>query len=140
MNQSKQTMGVSIVSAEAQVYSSDADFVFATGSEGEIGIAPGHSPLLTALKPGVVRVLIDDQQETFYISGGLLEVQPYMVTVLADTAIRAHDIDEAAAIEAKERAEKALQNRKADENYVELEADLARAVAQIRAAKRRHIS
>ena len=138
MKQSKPAMDIDIVSAQAQLYSGQAHFVFATGSEGELGVAPGHTPLLTTLKPGEIRILFNEKEEGFYISGGLLEVQPDKVTVLADTAIRAHDIDEAAAIEAKDKAENALRNRKANENYVELEADLARAVAQIRTAKRLH--
>ena len=133
---SKQTIGISVVSAEREIFSGDADRVFVTGSEGEIGIAPQHTPLLTQLKPGMVRVVRDTTEEVFYISGGMLEIQPYVVTVLADTAMRAADLDEAAAIEAKERAEKALEAHKNDKQYYEFATDLARAVAQIRTLKR----
>lgn len=132
----KQTIGVSIVSAEAEIFSGDAHAVFVTGSEGELGITPQHTPLLTALKPGLVRVQHDNKEDVFYISGGMLEVQPYIITVLADTIVRAGDIDEAAALEAKQRAEHALQAHKADKEYYHFATDLAKAVAQIRAVKR----
>ena len=95
------TIHVDIVSAEAEIYSGQAEMVFAPALMGEVGIAPGHTPLLTRLKPGEVRLkLADGSEEAFYVSGGILEVQPRMVTVLSDTAVRAHDIDEAAALEA----------------------------------------
>ncbi len=133
---SKDKIGITIVSAEKELFSGDADMVFVTGREGELGIAPKHSPLLTGLKPGEVRVQNDGQEEVFYISGGMLEIQPYVVTVLADTALRAHDIDEAAVLEAKERAEKALAEASADLDYYRVTTELAQAVAQIRAVRR----
>src|SRR5438552_18325242 len=103
------TIRLDIVSAEKQIFSGEVDMIFVTGEMGELGIAPGHSQLLTTLRPGYVRVILPNkEEEVFFISGGMLEVQPYIVSVLADTAIRAEDIDEAAAIAAKEQAEKAL--------------------------------
>ena len=99
---------VDIVSAEGEIHAGTASMVFAPAEMGEVGIAPRHAPLLTRLNPGVVRVKNGDEEQEFFVSGGLLEVQPYQVTVMADTAQRAHDIDEAAAIEAKKRAEEAL--------------------------------
>src|SRR3989338_5131093 len=103
------TLRLDIVSAEKQIFSGEAVMIFVTGEMGELGIAPGHSQLLTSLRPGYVRaVLPDKEEEVFYISGGMLEVQPYIATVLADTVIRADDIDEAAALSAKEQAEKSL--------------------------------
>ncbi len=136
METGKHTIGISLVSAEAEIFSGDAHAVFVTGSEGELGITPQHTPLLTALKPGLVRVQHNNQEDVFYISGGMLEVQPYVVTVLADTVVRATDIDETAAIEAKQRAEDALTTHKADKDYYHFATDLAKAVAQIRAVRR----
>jgi F-type H+-transporting ATPase subunit epsilon len=133
---SKQTIGVNIVSAEAEIYSGEAHAIFVSGAEGELGIKPQHTPLLTALNPGLVRVQYQDHEEVFYISGGLLEIQPYVVTVLADTAIRAADLDESAAQEAQRQAEEALQKHKIDKEYYLVAADLAKAVAQLRAIKR----
>ena len=103
------TLRLDIVSVERQIFSGDVEMVFVTGEVGELGIAPGHSQLLTTLQPGYVRTIFPNkEEEVFYISGGMLEVQPYIVSVLADTAMRATDIDEAAALAAKEQAEKAL--------------------------------
>ena len=106
------TIHVDIVSAEGEIYSGDASMVFAPAEMGEIGVAPRHAPLLTGLKPGEVRVQTPDGEEFFfYVSGGTIEVQPHLITVLADTALRARDIDEAAALQAKQRAEEALADR-----------------------------
>jgi len=131
------TLHVDIVSAEAEVFSGTANMVFAPAEMGEVGIAPRHTPLLTRLKPGEVRVQIEGQEELFfYVSGGMLEVQPHVVTVLADCALRAKDIDEAAAQRAKERAEKAMGDKKSDFDYAKAEAELAEAVAQLRTIKK----
>src|ERR1700733_15918497 len=103
------TLRLDIVSAEKQIFSDEVEMVFVTGEMGELGIAPGHSQLLTSLRPGYVRAILPSkEEEIFYISGGMLEVQPYIASVLADTAMRADDIDEEAALSAKEQAEKAL--------------------------------
>jgi F-type H+-transporting ATPase subunit epsilon len=131
------TIHVDIVSAEGQIFSGDASMVFAPGSQGELGIAPRHAPLLTTLKAGEVRVQIEGQPEqSFYVGGGSLEVQPNLVTVLADTAARAHDLDEAAALAAKQRAEDAMRNRTDEVDIAEAQAELLRAVAQLRAIER----
>jgi F-type H+-transporting ATPase subunit epsilon len=128
---------VDIVSAEGEIYSGPASMVFAPASEGEIGIAPRHAPLLTTLKPGEVRVQLDGQDEqSFYISGGALEVQPQLVTVLADTALRARDLDEATALAAKQRAEAAMRERTDKVELAEAQAELLRAVAMLRAIER----
>jgi F-type H+-transporting ATPase subunit epsilon len=111
--------------------------VFAPGSQGELGIAPRHAPLLTTLKPGEVRVQTEGHEEQlFYVSGGALEIQPNRVTVLADTAARAHDLDEAAALAAKQRAEDAVRERTDKVDIAEAQAELTRAVAQLRAIER----
>ncbi len=131
------TIHVDIVSAEAEIFSGDASMVVVTGEEGELGIAPRHAPLLTRIKPGQVRVMLPEGGEEFYyVSGGMLEVQPHVVTVLADTAARAHDLDEAAALRAKEEAERALSDRSADMEMAEAQARLAEAVAQLAALER----
>lgn len=131
------TLRLDIVSAEKQIFSGETTMVFVTGEEGELGVAPGHSQLLTTLRPGYVRVILkNNEEEVFYISGGMLEVQPYIVSVLADTAIRASDIDEAAAIAAKEQAEQALAGKIAAMDIAKATAELAEAVAQIRAISR----
>jgi F-type H+-transporting ATPase subunit epsilon len=131
------TIHVDIVSAEGQIFSGDANMVFAPGSQGELGIAPRHAPLLTTLKAGEVRVQIDGQEEqTFYVGGGFLEIQPNLVTVLADTAARARDLDEAAALAAKQRAEDAVRERSDKVEIAEAQAELARAMAQLRAIER----
>jgi F-type H+-transporting ATPase subunit epsilon len=129
------TIHVDIVSAEGEIYSGDAGMVFAPAKMGDVGIAPRHAPLLTELRAGGVRVQPADGGEElyFYVSGGILEVQPHLVTVLADTALRARDIDEAAALEAKRRAEDALRNRESLIDYARAQAELAEAVAQLRA-------
>lgn len=131
------TMHVDIVSAEAEIFSGRATAVFAPAVMGEVGIFPRHAPLLTRIKSGEVRVVTDGgNEEFFYVSGGMLEIQPSGVTVLADTALRAADIDEAAALEAKERAEKAMEDRKDNVDYASAEAELAQAVAQLAALQK----
>jgi len=128
------TVHVDIVSAEGAIHSGLAAMVYAPGEMGELGIAPRHSPLITRLKPGDVRVQDDHgRMEHFYVSGGMLEVQPDVVTVLADTAIRAENIDEAKALEAKRRAEDALAGQTAEFEYAKAQAELAEAIAQLRA-------
>jgi F-type H+-transporting ATPase subunit epsilon len=128
------TIHVDIVSAEGEIFSGEASMVFAPAIMGEIGIAPRHAPLLTTLKPGEVRVQTPGGEEQFfYVSGGAIEIQPHVVTVLADTALRAKDIDEAAALQAKQRAEEALKDRSSNVSLAEAQAELARAVAQIKA-------
>jgi len=128
------TLRLDIVSAEKAIFSGEVEMVFATGFLGELGIAPGHTPLLTELKPGNIRALLPNKhEEVFYISSGMLEVQPFVVTVLADTAQRAADIDEAAAKAAKEKAEQAIANKTSEIDYAKAMAELAEAVAQIRA-------
>lgn len=131
------TLRLDIASAEEAIFSGEAQMVYVTGELGELGIAPGHSPLLTQLKPGNIRVTLANQvEEMFYISGGMLEVQPYIVTVLADTALRAHDIDEAAALAAKEKAEKLLAEQSSELDLAKATAELAEALAQIRTVQR----
>ncbi len=131
------TMNVDIVSAEEEIFSGKASMLFAPAVMGEVGVLPKHQPLLTQLRPGEVRVLTPEGEEDFfYVSGGMLEVQPNQVTVLADTAIRAKDIDEAAAAEAKQRAEQALKDRKSDIDYARAQAELAEAAAQLQAIQR----
>lgn len=128
------TFHLNIVSAEAAIFSGLAEMIVASGSLGELGILPGHTPLITSLKPGFVRVVKQGgQEEIFYISGGILEVQTTIVTVLADTAIRAEHLDEAAALAAKERAEKALTDKSAEFEYSHALSELAEAAAQLRA-------
>jgi len=127
------TIHVDIVSAETEIFSGPAEMVFAPGEMGELGIAPRHTPLLTRLKPGEVRVKQPEGEDLFFfVSGGMLEIQPHVVTVLADTALRAKDIDEAAAIAAKERAEQALRDKKGDMDYARAQAELAESIAQLR--------
>jgi len=124
---------IDIVSAEAEIYSGPATMVFAPAEMGEVGIAPRHAPLLTRLVPGEVRVQTQGGEEySFFVSGGMLEIQPHIVTVLSDVALRAKDIDEAAALQAKENAEKALADRQTDFEYAKAQAELAEAVAQLR--------
>lgn len=127
------TLRLDIVSAEQEIFSGEAEMVFFTGDLGELGIAPGHAPLLTFLRPGNIRaVLPNKEEEMFYVSGGMLEIQPFIVTVLADTASRATDLDEAAALEAKERAEKLLSDKNNQIDFARATAELAEALAQIR--------
>jgi F-type H+-transporting ATPase subunit epsilon len=136
----KPTIHVDIVSAEGEIFSGPATMVFAPASEGDLGIAPRHAPLLTLLKAGEVRVQPPEgPQQSFFVGGGALEVQPNKVTVLADTAIRAHDVDEAAALAAKQRAEEALKDRPGHITQAEALAELARAAALLKfAQKLRH--
>jgi F-type H+-transporting ATPase subunit epsilon len=131
------TIRVDIVSAEAEIYSGEATLVVATGELGELGIAPRHAPLITRLKPGHVDVVgANGERQQFYVSGGILEVQPQVVTILADTAARAADLDEAAALKAKEEAEAALANRGEQLDVAEAQAKLAEALAQLQALER----
>ena len=130
------TLHVDIVSAEGAIHSGTAEMVYAPAEMGEVGIAPRHTQMITRLKPGDVRVESGGKTEHFYVSGGILEVQPHVVTILADTAIRAHDLDEASALEAKRRAEDALAGQVADFEYAKAQAELAEAVAQLRAIDR----
>ena len=132
------TIHVDIVSAEGHLYSGQGEMVYAPAVMGEIGIAPRHAPLVTPLKPGEVRVDPGQgkPQEHFYVSGGIIEVQPFKVTVLADTGIRAADLDHAAAGEAKRRAEDTLANRAADIDLAKAQVELAEAAAQLRAIER----
>jgi len=131
------TIHVDIVSAEGQIFSGDAAMVFAPAAMGEIGIAPRHAPLLTTLKPGEVRVqLPSGEEQFFFVGGGALEIQPHLVTVLADTAARAKDIDEAAALQAKQRAEEALKDRGDKVDVAKAQAELAMAMAQIKAIEK----
>ncbi len=128
------TIHVDIVSAETEIFSGTANMVFAPAQMGEVGIAPRHAPFITRLKAGQVRVQNEGKEEqVFYVSGGVLEVQPHVVTVLSDTALRADDIDEAAALEAKKRAEDAIVNRQSEFEYAKAKAELAEAVAQLQA-------
>jgi F-type H+-transporting ATPase subunit epsilon len=128
------TIRCDIVSAEAEIFHGTATLVVASGEMGELGIAPRHAPLITRLKPGYVRVVAEGGEEQFfYVSGGILEVQPQVVTVLADTAVRAKDLDEAAALRAKEQAERALADRTDAVEIAQAQAQLAQAAAQIQA-------
>ncbi len=127
------TIHVDIVSAESEIYSGLAELVVAPAEMGEVGIAARHAPFLTRLKPGEVRVKVSsNEMHPFYISGGLLEVQPHVVTILADSAVRAKDIDEAAALEAKRKAEEMLSDKSGKIDYAVAQAQLAEAVMQLR--------
>jgi F-type H+-transporting ATPase subunit epsilon len=133
---------VDVVSAEEAIFSGRARMVVAPAAMGEVGILPRHTPLLAHLKPGTVRVITPEgEEEPYYISGGMLEVQPHQVTILADTALRARDIDEAAALEAKRRAEAALRERASAEDLAHVEQELIRAAAQLQTlqALRKHV-
>lgn len=131
------TAHVDIVSAEGAIHSGLAAMIYAPAEMGEVGISPRHTALITRLKSGDVRVESDDgEMEYFYVSGGMLEVQPQVVTILADTAIRARDLDEAAAVDAKRRAEDALASKTAEFEYAQAQAELAAAVAQLRAIEK----
>ena len=129
------TVHVDVVSAEASIFSGLAEMVIAPGEMGELGIYPRHTALLTRIKPGSVRIKRPDQEqeELIYVSGGMLEIQPSVVTILADTAIRGSDLDEARAQQAKQDAEEAIRNRKSDIDYAQAQAELAEAVAQLAA-------
>ena len=131
------TVHVDIVSAEKEIFSGLAEMVFAPAELGEVGISPRHAPLITKLNAGEVRVKVSDTESyPFVISGGLLEVQPHLVTILADTAIRAKDIDEAAALDAKAKAEEALSDKSGKIDYATAQAELAQAVMQLRTLDR----
>ncbi len=136
-------MQVEIVSAEEEIFSGEAEMVVAPAEMGDVGIMPRHTPLITRLRPGEVRLQTEGQEEqSYYVSGGVLEIQPHVVTVLADTALRAKDLDEAQAEEAKKRAEEALADKQSDIDYAKAQAELAEAAAQLRMLeklrKRRH--
>jgi F-type H+-transporting ATPase subunit epsilon len=126
------TVQLNVVSAETSIFSGQVESIQVTGSEGELGIYPGHTPLLTTLLPGKVRLVQNGEEDNIYINGGVLEIQPGTVTVLADTAIRAEDLDEQAALDAKKRAEEHIANPGADFNYAEAAVELAEAIAQLR--------
>jgi F-type H+-transporting ATPase subunit epsilon len=132
------TIQVDVVSAEELIFSGPAEFVVLPGIVGELGILPGHTPLLTQIKPGAVRMKLPgvEAEEFVFVQGGFLEVQPQHVTVLADTAIRAKDLDEVAALEAKKAAEEAMQNKTSGEEIAQAEAELAGALAQLEAIRK----
>ncbi len=132
------TVHVDIVSAEEQIFSGLAEFVALPGEAGELGILPGHMPLMTRIKPGAVRVKVPNQSEDelVFVAGGILEVQPGLVTVLADTAIRGRDLDEAKALEAKKLAEEALADKTSQLDYAKAQAELAEAIAQLAAIQK----
>ena len=132
------TLRVDIVSAEKSLYSGEAEVVIAPGQRGELGIYPRHTPLLTILKPGSVRIKVPNQaeEELVYVSGGILEVQPHIVTILSDSAIRGADLDEAKALEAMRAAEEAMKDKAATIDYAQAQAELAQAVAQLAAIKK----
>ena len=125
------TIQVDIVSAEQQIFSGAAERVIAPGEAGELGILPEHMPLLTRIKPGTVRIQNGDEEEVIYVSGGMMEVQPDRITVLADTSIRAHDLDEAKAMEAQRLAKEALSSRTGAMEIAKAQAELAQAAAQL---------
>ena len=131
------TMHVNIVSAESEIYSGTVTQVFAPAEMGEVGVMPRHAPMLSTLKAGVVRVIpLDGEEQTFFVSGGILEIQPHVVTILSDTALRATDIDESAALEAKSRAEAAMKDKASDMDYAKAKSELIEAVAQIETLKK----
>ena len=131
------TMHVNIVSAESEIYSGTVTQVFAPAEMGEVGVMPRHAPMLSTLKAGVVRVISQEgEEQTFFVSGGILEIQPHVVTILSDTALRATDIDESAALEAKSRAESAMKDKASDMDYAKAKSELIEAVAQIEALKK----
>jgi len=132
------TVHIDVVSAEASIFSGEAEFVVAPAGAGEVGIYPNHAPMITTIKPGALRIKQTNVKEEtlIFISGGILEVQPGMITVLADTAVRGHDLDEAKAIAAKEAAIEAMKNRTSDMDYAKAQAELSEAMAQIHAIER----
>jgi F-type H+-transporting ATPase subunit epsilon len=132
------TLHVDIVSAEEAIFSGEATMVVAPGESGELGILPEHTPLITRIKPGTVRVMLagGGEEEVIYVSGGMMEVQPDVVTILADTSVRAHNLDEAKALEAKRIAEEALANRGSEMDVATAQGELAEAVAQIAAIRK----
>lgn len=132
------TIHVDVVSAEEQIFSGEAEFVVLPGEVGELGIYPRHTPLITRIKPGTVRIKPagGGEEELIFVAGGILEVQPRLITVLADTAIRGHDLDEAKALEAQKRAEEAINDRTGKMEYAKAAAELAEAAAQIAAIRK----
>ncbi|CAM8445267.1 AtpC F0F1-type ATP synthase, epsilon subunit (mitochondrial delta subunit) [Candidatus Methylopumilus universalis] len=132
------TVHIDVVSAEESIFSGEAEFIAAPAQMGEVGIYPHHAPMITSIKPGALRIKLADKNEEqlIYISGGILEVQPGVVTVLADTAIRGGDLDEAKANAAKKAAEEAMKNRSSDVDYAKAQAELAEAIAQIQAIQK----
>jgi F-type H+-transporting ATPase subunit epsilon len=132
------TLQVNIVSAEQAIFSGEAEMVVAPGETGELGILPGHTPLMTRIRPGTVKVKLvgQDKEEIVYVSGGILEVQPKTLTILADTSIRAHDLDEAKVMEAKRQAEEALANRATGQDRALVVAELAQLAAQLQAIRK----
>jgi F-type H+-transporting ATPase subunit epsilon len=132
------TVHIDVVSAEESIFSGEAEFIAAPAQMGEVGIYPHHAPMITSIKPGALRIKLADKNEEqlIYISGGILEVQPGVVTVLADTAVRGHDLDEAQANAAKKAAEEAMKNRSSDVDYAKAQAELAEAIAQIQAIQK----
>ena len=131
------TMHLDVVSAEKELFSGTINAVFAPAQMGDVGIYPRHTPLVTGLRPGELKIEIDGQEDQYlYVSGGILEVQPHVVTVLSDTAIRAEDLDEAKALEAKQRAEEALKDQKGDFDAAKAQAELIRAAEQLRMIER----
>jgi F-type H+-transporting ATPase subunit epsilon len=136
MAEAAHTIHVDVVSAEGEIFSGSAEMVFAPGSEGELGIAPRHAPLLTLLKAGEVRIKTAEGEQSIFVGGGALEVQPNKVTILADTAMRAKDLDEAAAVAAKQRAEEALASNVDKVDQAQALAELARVAAQLRIIQR----
>lgn len=132
------TLQVNIVSAEQAIFSGEAEMVVAPGEAGELGILPGHTPLMTRIRPGTVKVKLagQDKEEIVYVSGGIMEVQPKTLTILADTSIRAHDLDEAKVMEAKRQAEEALTNRATGQDRALVVAELAQLAAQLQAIRK----
>jgi F-type H+-transporting ATPase subunit epsilon len=131
------TVLCSIVSAEQEIFSDQVEMVVATGTIGELGILPGHTPLLSGVKPGPVRLILEGgEEEVFFASGGYIEVQPTSITILADTAIRADDIDEAAALDAQKKAEQELQDQKSDVDFARVSSDLQEQAAMLRTIRK----
>ncbi|MDG2072886.1 MAG: F0F1 ATP synthase subunit epsilon [Pseudomonadales bacterium] len=131
------TVLCSIVSAEQEIFSGQVEMVIATGAIGELGIMPGHTPLLTGVKPGPVRLILEGgEEEIFYASGGFLEVQPTAITLLADTALRADDVDEAAAVAAQQKAEQELGDQRADLDFARVSSDLQEQAAMLRTVRK----
>ena len=132
------TLQVNIVSAEQAIFSGEAEMVVAPGEAGELGILPGHTPLMTRIRPGTVKVKLagQDKEEIVYVSGGIMEIQPKTLTILADTSIRAHDLDEAKVMEAKRQAEEALANRATGQDRALVVAELAQLAAQLQAIRK----
>ncbi len=131
------TVLCSIVSAEKEIFSDQVEMVVATGTIGELGILPGHAPLLSGVKPGPIRLILEGgEEEVFFASGGYIEVQPTSITILADTAVRADDIDEAAALDAQKKAEQELQDQKSDVDFARVSSDLQEQAAMLRTIRK----